>query len=287
MTASVDHVKVRSEHQERLVFVDVRQSSARQVRNHLESQRLQYEFAEQAIAMGWARERIIVLDEDQGRCAALPNARGGFGEMVVTAARGEVGIVMSFELSRLSRSDLDWHQLVYLCRWTGTLIAAARDRDPTASPAARALARRRASWADADRPAARRRTSMRLPRGRLTSMVIQHSTLPTPSSRSSAAHHRHDLHGRGAARVARSRRCAARRGSALRRRGCHSAMVPSIWEDTMPRQISFDLHGEGRRALWSRLPERWRREAVAIWTQIIATAARGTSSTQQGKEENR
>jgi len=78
MTASVDHVKVRSEHQERLVFIDVRQSSARQVRNHLESQRLQYEFAEQAIAMGWARERIIVLDEDQGRCAALPNARGGF-----------------------------------------------------------------------------------------------------------------------------------------------------------------------------------------------------------------
>jgi len=54
----------------------------------------------------------------------------------------------------------------------------------------------------------------------------------------------------------------------------------------MPRQISFDLRGEGRRALW-RLPERWRREAVAIWTQIIASAARGTSSTQQGKEENR
>lgn len=123
MTAPVNQMKVRSEHQERLAFVYVRQSSARQVRNNLESQRLQYGFAEQAIALGWARERIIVVDEDQGRSAALPNVRGGFGEMVAAVARGEVGIVMSFELSRLSRNDLDWHQLVYLCRWTGTLIA--------------------------------------------------------------------------------------------------------------------------------------------------------------------
>lgn len=123
MTASVDQVKVRSEHLARLAFVYVRQSSARQVRNNLESQRLQYGFAEQAVALGWTRDRITVLDEDQGRSAALPNARNGFGDMVATVARGEVGIVMSFELSRLSRNDLDWHQLVYLCRWTGTLIA--------------------------------------------------------------------------------------------------------------------------------------------------------------------
>jgi excisionase family DNA binding protein len=123
MTASVDHVKIRGEHQARLAFVYVRQSSPRQVRNNLESQRLQYGFAEQAAALGWTRERIIVLDEDQGKSAALPNARGGFGDMVAAVARGEVGIVMSFELSRLSRNDLDWHQLVYLCRWTGTLIA--------------------------------------------------------------------------------------------------------------------------------------------------------------------
>ena len=90
MTASVNQMKVRSEHQQRLAFVYVRQSSARQVRNNLESQRLQYGFAEQAIALGWARERIIVVDEDHGRSAALPKARGGFGEMVAAVARGEV-----------------------------------------------------------------------------------------------------------------------------------------------------------------------------------------------------
>lgn len=55
----------------------------------------------------------------------------------------------------------------------------------------------------------------------------------------------------------------------------------------MPRQISLDLRGEGLRALWSRLPERCRREAVAIWTQIITSAARGAALTQEGKEKKR
>ena len=108
---------------ERGAFVYVRQSSLRQVRNNLESQRLQYGFAEQAAQLGWSRERIVIIDEDQGQSGALPQSRGGFGGMVAAVARGEVGIVMSFELSRLSRNDLDWHHLVYLCRWTNTLIA--------------------------------------------------------------------------------------------------------------------------------------------------------------------
>jgi DNA invertase Pin-like site-specific DNA recombinase len=122
-TSAADRLKVRAEHQERVAFVYVRQSSLRQVRNNLESQRLQYGFAEQAAALGWSRERIVVVDEDQGRSGALPQSRGGFGAIVAAVARGEVGIVMSFELSRLSRNDLDWHHLVYMCRWTDTLIA--------------------------------------------------------------------------------------------------------------------------------------------------------------------
>lgn len=131
---SPDQLKVRAEHQARVAFVYVRQSSLRQVRSHLESQRLQYGFAEQAAALGWSRERIVIIDEDQGRSGALPQSRAGFGGMVAAVARGEVGIVMSFELSRLSRNDLDWHHLVYLCRWTDTLIADEQGvYDPSAS----------------------------------------------------------------------------------------------------------------------------------------------------------
>jgi hypothetical protein len=55
----------------------------------------------------------------------------------------------------------------------------------------------------------------------------------------------------------------------------------------MPRQISLDLCGDRLRALWSQLPERCRREAVAIWMQLIASAARGPSNTHEGKEEKR
>lgn len=121
--ATIDRLKIRPSHLERLAFVYVRQSSPHQVRNNLESQRLQYGFVDQALALGWSRERIVVVDEDQGQTASLPQLRAGFGDIVAAVARREGGIVMSFELSRLSRNDLDWHQLVYLCRWTDTLIA--------------------------------------------------------------------------------------------------------------------------------------------------------------------
>jgi DNA invertase Pin-like site-specific DNA recombinase len=118
-----DALKIRPEHLERQAFVYVRQSSLRQVRNNLESQRRQYEFAQRAAAMGWSGERIVVIDEDQGKSGATPQARAGFGRLVGAVARREAGIVMSLEISRLSRNDADWHQLVYLCRWTDTLIA--------------------------------------------------------------------------------------------------------------------------------------------------------------------
>jgi DNA invertase Pin-like site-specific DNA recombinase len=134
MTASVDQRKVDAS-AERLAFVYVRQSSPRQVHSQRKSPRLQYAFAEQAAALGWTGERVIVLDEDQGTSAALPQACRGFGDMVAAVARSELGIiVMSFELSRRSRNDLNWHQLVYLCRPTGMLMADEQGRcDPSSS----------------------------------------------------------------------------------------------------------------------------------------------------------
>ncbi len=71
-TPVTDRLKVCAEHQQRVAYVYVRQSSMRQVRNNVESQQLQYGFAEQAAPLGWSRERIIVVDEDQGQSGALP-----------------------------------------------------------------------------------------------------------------------------------------------------------------------------------------------------------------------
>jgi DNA invertase Pin-like site-specific DNA recombinase len=126
--------KITPAHLARLAFVYVRQSSPQQVRRNLESQRRQYDFAARATALGWSRDRVVVLDGDQGKSGAIPYARTAFGELASAVARAEAGIVMSLELSRLARNDADWHHLVYLCRWSETLIADEQGiYDPTAS----------------------------------------------------------------------------------------------------------------------------------------------------------
>jgi DNA invertase Pin-like site-specific DNA recombinase len=130
---NLDRSKIRPEHLARAAFVYIRQSSYKQVRENLESGIRQYAFAEQAKALGWSEPQLVILDEDQGRSGAIPQARPGFARLVGAVARGEVGIVMSLELSRLSRNDSDWHHLVHLCRWTTTLIADEQGvYDPTA-----------------------------------------------------------------------------------------------------------------------------------------------------------
>jgi len=114
---SGERPKIRAEHLALAAFVYVRQSSLRQVRNHLESQRRQYAFADQAAALGWSRERVVVIDEDQGKSGAIPQARAGFAKLVGAVARGAVGIVMSLELSRLSRNDADWNHCTSFSDW--------------------------------------------------------------------------------------------------------------------------------------------------------------------------
>jgi hypothetical protein len=53
----------------------------------------------------------------------------------------------------------------------------------------------------------------------------------------------------------------------------------------MPKQISLDLRGDHLGALWRRLPERCRRDAVAIWMQLVARAARDRSDTADREED--
>jgi hypothetical protein len=54
--------KIAPRHLERLAVVYVRQSTAQQVLHHQESTRLQYALAERAAALGWPRERVLVID---------------------------------------------------------------------------------------------------------------------------------------------------------------------------------------------------------------------------------
>src|SRR5881275_1530635 len=113
--------KIKPEHLARKAIVYLRQSSDRQVRQNLESQRLQYELAERIHSLGW--QEIEVINSDLGSSAAMGSAaREGFERVLSSVALGEVGIVVSREVSRLSRTDKNWCRLVEVCQIFGTLI---------------------------------------------------------------------------------------------------------------------------------------------------------------------
>src|SRR6202045_2813061 len=113
--------KIKPEHLARKAIVYLRQSSERQVRQNLESQRLQYELAGRIRGLGW--QDIEVIDSDLGCSAAMASAaREGFERVLSLVALGEAGIVVSREVSRLSRTDKDWCRLVEVCQIFGTLI---------------------------------------------------------------------------------------------------------------------------------------------------------------------
>ncbi len=122
-TVADESAKIGPEHRQRAAYIYIRQSSLRQVEHHSEGRQRQYALVDWVEGLGWPGERIVILDEDQGKSGAIPQMREGFGRLVSAVARGEVGIVVALEVSRLARNSPDWHHLVYLCRWTHTLIA--------------------------------------------------------------------------------------------------------------------------------------------------------------------
>src|SRR3984957_751118 len=115
--------KIRAEHLERAAMVYVRQSSRQQVLEHTESTRLQYALGERAVAPGWARSQVVVIDDDLGVSAATADSRKGFARLVTEVTMGREGIVLGIEMSRLARAGPGWHQLLGLCSLSGVLLA--------------------------------------------------------------------------------------------------------------------------------------------------------------------
>ncbi len=115
--------KVRTFHRERLAVVYVRQSTVQQVLDHQESTRLQYGLVSRAQALGWADDRVLVIDEDLGKSGTSAQGRAGFQRLVSEVSLDHVGMIFGLEMSRLARSNKDWHQLLELCALFHTLIA--------------------------------------------------------------------------------------------------------------------------------------------------------------------
>src|SRR2546425_8768105 len=119
---TIHHPKVTPQHQARKAVVYLRQSSPKQVQENLQSQRLQYALRDRAITLGFGEVEII--DDDLGTSAGLgAKVRNGFTQLLGAVALGEVGMVLSIDVTRLSRTDKDWCHLLELCQVFGTLIA--------------------------------------------------------------------------------------------------------------------------------------------------------------------
>ena len=115
--------KIQSSHLDRLAVVYVRQSSPKQVLENRESTARQYAFAEQAVALGWPRDRVLTIDEDLGKSGRTAEGRSGFQRLVGEVTLDHVGLVLGLEMSRLARSSKDWHAFFEMCALFGTLIA--------------------------------------------------------------------------------------------------------------------------------------------------------------------
>jgi DNA invertase Pin-like site-specific DNA recombinase len=111
--------KITPEHLARQAIVYIRQSTADQVANNLESQRRQYNLPERARQLGWSD--VAVIDDDLGRSGG-GIARPGFEKLLAAICEGRVGAVVSVEASRLARNGRDWHTLLEFCGLVGSLI---------------------------------------------------------------------------------------------------------------------------------------------------------------------
>ncbi len=124
--------KIRPWHLDRWAIVYVRQSTLQQVCDHQESTARQYALVDSAMALGWPRERILVIDEDLGLSGQSAEGRPGFQRLLAEVALDHVGLILGLEMSRLARSCKDWHQLLELCARFRTLLADADGLyDPT------------------------------------------------------------------------------------------------------------------------------------------------------------
>jgi DNA invertase Pin-like site-specific DNA recombinase len=115
MLSRLSSTKVSPEHLDRPALIYVRQSSPAQVRDHTASTARQYDLAQYAEQLGWPKQRIQVIDQDQGLSGTSALGRDGFQYVMVEVSMGRAGAVLSLEASRWARCCSDWYRLIEIC----------------------------------------------------------------------------------------------------------------------------------------------------------------------------
>ncbi len=123
MAMSLPSSKVKDWHRQRRAIVYIRQSTPQQVIDHRESADRQYSLVHRAVALGWSQDQVEIIDEDQGHSGKTIEGRLGFQRLLAEVSLDHVGLILGIEMSRLARSNKDWHQLLELCAIFRTLLA--------------------------------------------------------------------------------------------------------------------------------------------------------------------
>src|SRR3954471_9000222 len=110
----------------RKAVIYIRQSTPHQVLSNQESLRLQYALRQRAHDLGWNNADVEVIDADLGQSGAAAEHRLGFKDLIARVTLGEVGLILSSEVTRLARNCSDWYPLLDVCGHRQCLIA---DRD--------------------------------------------------------------------------------------------------------------------------------------------------------------
>src|SRR5882724_2503421 len=114
---------ITPQHLARKAVISIRQSTPHQVVSHQESLRSQYALGARAHQLGWPDEAIDIMDDDLGLTAATAHHRPGFNTLVAQVTLEQVGLILSYDVTRLSRNCSDWYPLLDLCGYKGCLIA--------------------------------------------------------------------------------------------------------------------------------------------------------------------
>lgn len=116
------HPKVKASHLAREAYLYVRQATWCTGFPPADRIQQQYALRQQAVALGWPAERVLVIDQDLGCSGASVAERRGFQRLLSRVGVGSVGLVMALEPSRWTRNARDWQRLVETCALNGTLL---------------------------------------------------------------------------------------------------------------------------------------------------------------------
>lgn len=93
---------ITPDHRARKAVIYIRQSTPQQTLTNQESLRLQYALTQRAVGLGWCEHEVEIIDTDLGMTGTSVQQREGFQTLVAQVTLGQVGIILSTDVTRLS-----------------------------------------------------------------------------------------------------------------------------------------------------------------------------------------